>query len=142
MLLTILITVSCAFNPDKKQMEKWKEEVRQAEADFANMAEERGISIAFRTFAAKEVALKRRNKLIIGIDALKEEYSDLERNPDVLLTWEPDYIDVSKSGDMAYTYGSYAFSKKDSLGNVNTNTGVFHTVWKRQPDGSWKYVWD
>ena len=24
----------------------------------------------------------------------------------------------------------------------SSEEGVFHTVWKRQPDGSWKFVWD
>jgi ketosteroid isomerase-like protein len=27
-------------------------------------------------------------------------------------------------------------------GEVGEYQGVFHTVWKRQPDGTWKYVWD
>ncbi len=31
---------------------------------------------------------------------------------------------------------------KDSIGNDIDNKGVFHTVWKRQADGEWRFVWD
>jgi ketosteroid isomerase-like protein len=31
---------------------------------------------------------------------------------------------------------------KDSVGNKKDFKGIFHTVWKKQKDGSWKYVWD
>jgi ketosteroid isomerase-like protein len=56
------------------------------------------------------------------------------------LTWSPDFIDVSASGDMAYTYGKYNYTTTDSLGNVSEIEGIFHTVWKRQADGNWKFV--
>lgn len=143
-LITILavLLISCQSASDQSQMDAWEEEIRQAEADFSRMANQEGISKAFRAFAADEVAILRNGKLVIGKEALEAQYSNLERNPDVSLTWAPDFIDVSSSGDMAYTYGNYVFTRKDSLGNVSENTGVFHTVWKRQEDGSWKYVWD
>lgn len=141
LLLTILL-IACKSSNDQSKIEAWKLEVIQVEADFVQMASEKGISVAFRAFAAEEVALKRRNSLVIGIEALKTEYDDLDPNPNVSLTWTPDFVDVSKSGDMAYTYGNYVFSRRDSLGNIKSDTGVFHTVWKRQEDGAWKYVWD
>jgi len=61
---------------------------------------------------------------------------------DQQLEWAPDFVDVSSSGDLAYTYGKFTFSFKDSLGNKVENKGIFHTVWKRQSNGEWKFVWD
>jgi ketosteroid isomerase-like protein len=52
------------------------------------------------------------------------------------------FVDVAASGDLAYTYGQYTISSKDENGKEITKSGVFHTVWKQQSDGSWKYVWD
>ncbi|MFC2138829.1 YybH family protein, partial [Bacteroidota bacterium] len=60
----------------------------------------------------------------------------------VKLEWKPDYIDVSTSGDLGYTFGKFTFSAKDTTGKLIESEGIFHTVWKRQEDGSWKYVWD
>ena len=43
---------------------------------------------------------------------------------------------------MAYTYGEYEFTSLDTLGKSKVSKGIFHTVWKRQGDGTWKYVYD
>ena len=60
----------------------------------------------------------------------------------IKLEWKPDYIDVSISGDLGYTYGKFTFSAIDTTGKLIESEGIFHTVWKKQEDGSWKYVWD
>jgi hypothetical protein len=32
---------------------------------------------------------------------------------------------------------------KDNNGKIKEkNNGIFHPVWKKQAEGSWKYVWD
>jgi len=43
---------------------------------------------------------------------------------------------------MAYTYGKYTMTIIDSAGESKVSNGIFHTVWKKQKDGSWKFVWD
>ncbi|MEI9943504.1 MAG: DUF4440 domain-containing protein [Chitinophagaceae bacterium] len=58
------------------------------------------------------------------------------------MTWTPDFIEVSENGDLGYTFGKYTWSTKDSAGQAQEYKGVFHTVWKKQEDGQWKYVWD
>ena len=66
----------------------------------------------------------------------------LEKTTSKNLSWSPDFIDVSSSGDLGYTYGKYVFTYSDSIGNLLEDTGIFHTVWKRQADGLWKFVCD
>ena len=64
-----------------------------------------------------------------------------EKQPSgVDLQWSPEFADVS--GNLGYTYGPFTFSLKDSTGKVNEVKGIFHTVWKKQKDGRWKFVWD
>lgn len=58
------------------------------------------------------------------------------------LQWDADFVDVSKSGELAYTYGKYTFTAIDSTGKTIDDKGIFHTVWKKQKDGKWKFVWD
>jgi len=58
------------------------------------------------------------------------------------LLWKPEFVELSKSGDLGYTYVEYVFLKKDSSGNTIESKGIFHTVWKKQSDGKWKFVWD
>ena len=56
--------------------------------------------------------------------------------------WLPEFIDVSTSGDLGYTYGPYQYEYIDKEGELIKGAGVFHTVWKRQENGQWRYVWD
>lgn len=143
-LIILLLAVffsSCL--PDKsKEMEKWKKEIVDTEHAFAEMAKTGGIPKAFITFAADDAVLLRNNNLIKGKDALKASYEKRFPSQDASLTWAPDFVDVSLSGDLGYTYGKYVYSTTDSLGNTTSDEGIFHTVWKRQEDGTWKFVWD
>ncbi|TBW30002.1 DUF4440 domain-containing protein [Gramella sp. KN1008] len=141
LILLLLLLFSCGTN-ENGSGEKWKNEIMETEAQFAKMAAEEGIPKAFLHYAAEDVALLRDERLILGKDALRQSYPSLEKKDNVSLTWKPDFVDVSASGDMAYTYGKYEYRVKDSLGNENVSEGIFHTVWKRQPDGEWKFVWD
>lgn len=139
-LFIALIAISC--QPNASQSEKWEQEIMDVEEAFSKMALEDGIPKAFLHFSAEDVVLMRNNKLTVGKEELRVKYSNLDPTPGTSLTWKPDFVDVSSSGDMAYTYGKYVYSQTDSLGNIKSDTGIFHTVWKRQADGSWKFVWD
>jgi len=143
LLPMILLIDSCSVEVEKNSMEKWKDEILETEKNFAKMAGEKGISKAFLTFAAEDAVIMRNNTLLIGKDNLSEFF---ESQPSVLedenLSWKPDFVDVSASGDLAYTYGHFIHSFTDSTGAKVENKGVFHTVWKRQADGDWRFVWD
>ncbi|MCM8568615.1 nuclear transport factor 2 family protein [Gramella jeungdoensis] len=140
--LLVLIFLSCNQVNETANIETWKNEIIETEAAFAKMAAEEGIPTAFLFYAAEDVAVLRNDKLILGREALKNSYPSLEKKADVSLSWKPDFVDVSSSGDLGYTYGKYVYKVTDSLGNENVSEGIFHTVWKRQPDGNWKFVWD
>lgn len=122
-------------------MEQWKDEIVQTEKAFSELAGKEGIPTAFLSYAAKDVVVMRNNALIVGWDALKESFNP-GPGDNVSLSWEPDFVDVAASGDLGYTYGKYLYTVTDSLGNKTEQEGVFHTVWKRQDDGSWRFVWD
>lgn len=141
LLLVGLVTISCSSRTNKVDTDKWKLEIRQTEKAFNDLAMAKGLPIAFETYAAPEAVIKRRGNLVKGQSSIREWYDGDYRHGDTLV-WKPEFIDVSTSGDLGYTYGPFTFTYLDTLGNVKKSTGYFHTVWKRQPDGSWKFVWD
>lgn len=137
-----LILYSCTMK-EQDTITTSKNEILEVENNFAEMAKSEGIADAFLFYAAEDAVLMRNNKLVIGKNRLSE-YFDKQAPPgtDVSLSWKPDFVDVSSSGDLGYTYGKYTFSYTDSTGSAVERSGVFHTVWKRQSDGTWKFVWD
>ena len=69
LILILLVFNSCNTETDKVSVEKWKQEIREVEQDFANMAKEKGIHDAFLYYASEDVVLKRR-ELIVGKKAI------------------------------------------------------------------------
>ncbi len=132
---------SCDMNISKKDIETLKSEILKTEQDFATLAKNEGVSKAFLTFAAEDAVLSRNDKIIKGKAAIKA-YFESQTLKEIKLEWKPDFVDVAASGDLGYTYGNYLFSAKDSSGKTVKISGIFHSVWKRQSDGSWRFVWD
>ena len=132
--------LSCQQAADKNP-DQLKQEITQTEKAFAKMALEEGLQKAFLHFADENAVLMRNNQVIEGKVAIQAWF---ENRPPAsgILDWAPDFVEVSASGDLGYTYGKYTYSVTDSTGQQNQSSGIFHTVWKRQEDGSWKYVWD
>lgn len=139
LMLTFLM-VSCTMNTTKS-ISELQEEIRKTELDFASMAAKKGIAEAFVFYADENAVLMRNNKLIKGKMEISE-YMHKTNYENITLEWTPDFIDVSKSGDLGYTYGKYQMKITKEDGTTDQSEGVFHTVWKLQKDGSWKYVWD
>ena len=125
----------------KRDIETVKKEILEVEAAFNAMAAESGLKQAFLAFAAEDAVLSRQGKILKGKKEI-EAYFNKQTLQEVRLQWEPEFVDVADSGDFGYTYGPYLFSGKDSTGQEIKANGIFHTVWKKQADGSWKYVYD
>ena len=124
-------------SPAERKTEKYKAQIIQTELDFAKMADKKGVAAAFYKYAA--------DSAVIAAEGRSSREGTLSGSimknlkPGTRLQWAPDFADVS--GDIGYTWGNYTHSVPDSTGKYQSN-GVFHTVWKRQPDGSWRFVWD
>ena len=69
----------------------------------------------------------------------------IRKNPDppadMQLLWEPRYGDVSASGDLGYLTGPVRNIRK-SRDNGRPRHSNYASIWKRQPDGSFKVVMD
>jgi len=58
-----------------------------------------------------------------------------------LLSWEPEYADVSRAGDLGWTTGPWEF-RPNGPEDKPVAFGQYFTIWKKQNDGSWKAVLD
>lgn len=138
-LLLLFMVLSCKISSNN---EKIKDEIIKAEKSFQQMTAQKGIAEAFYFYADDNAVIKRENDtLIVGKDNIRAYYQQKQLK-NVKVNWKPDFVEVSQSGDMAYTYGQYIWKFINQDGSTKQIKGVFHTVWKKQKDGSWKYVWD
>lgn len=140
-LLLVIFSASC-HSDSGNQSEKAKKEIIQTEKDFEKMAAEKGIAAAFWYYADSTAVIRGNNdSLVHGKDGIKNFFS-AERFKKAAVKWSPDFADAAASGELGYTYGKYTWVSKDSTGKTSENKGIFHTVWKKQKDGTWRFVWD
>ena len=107
----------------------------ESERAFSRASVERGISAAFVAYSADDGVIFRNTPL-----NSKKFWTERGPVPGVL-TWQPSYADISRDGGLGYTFGPWEFRPK-SLEDKPTGHGHFVTVWRRQPDGSWKFAAD
>jgi ketosteroid isomerase-like protein len=136
LLLLLPLAASAAAEPAQL-----KAELVKMEKDFCTMASEQGVPAAFAHFAAPDAAFfdvdPREHR---GQEAVRLRLADFP--PNAKLTWAPLQVDVAASGDLGYTWGRYEFRSPGADGQERVGSGFYLTIWKRQPDGSWKFVID
>ncbi|HUJ32261.1 MAG TPA: SgcJ/EcaC family oxidoreductase [Candidatus Acidoferrum sp.] len=78
----------------------------------------------------------------VGMEAIQGELKEMVADPALSLKFAPSVVEVAKSGDMAYTQGSYTMTVTDSASKkVIHDKGSYVTVYKKQ-GGAWKAVSD
>jgi uncharacterized protein (TIGR02246 family) len=79
----------------------------------------------------------------VGTDAIRKTLGAMVGDPAFSLTFQTTDVGVAKSGDLAYTHGTYQMKMTDpSTRKVVDDKGTYLTVYKKQADGSWKAVED
>ena len=106
------------------------QQIDDTERAFAQAVAQGGIAGGFRQFAAPDAVMF----LPDPVPAATELSG--ARWPGELL-WRSQYIGVAASGDLAFSAGPSLLR-----GAGHPSGGFYLTIWKRQPDGSWKFVLD
>lgn len=61
---------------------------------------------------------------------------------DLQLDWTPDEAVVAKSGELGYTWGHFVAKSHNKKGELETDYGVYMDVWRRDDDGTWRWIAD
>ena len=130
--------VFCGCKP-KIDLELEKDKLMQIDRDFSNKSINSNASEAFYNFMAENAILFSSNPPVVGREKIKEV---MPNDPSYVLSWEPDFAEVSRYGDMGYTSGMYLSIQKEIDGKEKRGKGRYLTVWKKQEDGSWKAIAD
>ena len=135
--LYILILIMCGCKVEKTS-EAMLHELLEADIAFSEMSIEKGMNHAFISFCAHDAVLLRNNAMPLkGAESITESLS-LNDDKAYGLSWEPLHARVAKSGDLGYTYGTFAMKAKET-GAISRGTYV--SIWIME-EGSWKWVLD
>jgi ketosteroid isomerase-like protein len=127
-----------------------RRELANTERSFCTDTARVGIADAFLAYMAENCFLPdrlalSRSEYKKAVDEARAKAGSAYKpgpNPNVQLTWSPLKVEVSDDGTLGYTWGRYGFTSKGKDGKVDSSEGIYLTIWRRQADGSWKFVYD
>lgn len=113
-----------------------KEHLMAVDREFSKFSQANGMNAAFMEYISEDGVMLKSNSMPI---VSKNAVANLFRSDDsgFTLTWEPLFADIAKSGELGYTYGVYELNIDD-----NIQKGTYVSIWKKDKDGSWKFVLD
>lgn len=116
-------------------------EIVQTETDFCKLSVDSGFNKALIAYADSNVVKPTNGEYPVeGLEELTEKLSK-EKNDSSIVTWKPRKVEVANSCDLGYTFGNWEYKTETENGDT-TYYGNFVTIWKKQKDGKWKFVYD
>jgi ketosteroid isomerase-like protein len=140
-VITAMLIVPSSTRSASASTKPTADTLRQLEGEFMKAAAERGSQGYLSYYADDAVEVPNGAPLIQGKMNIAKTMGFLD-DKNNHLTWIPVGADISASGDLGYTYGTYEFSSKDKDGKTVVDHGKYTSIWKKQGDGSWKVVLD
>jgi len=117
------------------------EDVRAADDEFARTAIRLGTGRAFGEYAAEDAQIfSTPGEFITGPAAISQAFGP--PTDDSKLVWHPVTGEVAQSGDLGFTVGNAVLTSKSLDGTPQVRYSKYLTVWKKQRDGTWRYVVD
>ena len=135
LIIAAIFFSSCSsqYSDSSKQA---TEQIKSADLAMSDLAAKIGFRQALLQYADDSLIIPREGKLpMIGKASVEKEWAKKDTIKEVI--WKPMRAEASQSGEMGYSFGYAKWQWKDT-----TTYSNYCTVWKKQKDGSWKFVYD
>lgn len=117
------------------------DEIRVADEEFSQAATKLGTGEAFGRYAAQDAQMfSPPGEFITGPLAITGSFGPATEGSS--LVWHPVEGEVARSGDLGFTVGNAVFTGVRDDGATLVSYSKYLTVWKRQRDGTWRFVVD
>ena len=114
----------------------------QLDREFDKATSEKGVDGWVAYFAPNGSMLGDTAQPTTGLAAIRAEMAPALSDKNFSLRWHPVKAEMMMPGILGYTVGRWERYRKNKDGKMMKSTGTYTSVWKKQPDGSWKIVLD
>jgi ketosteroid isomerase-like protein len=116
--------------------------VQLADAQWSIAASRNDLDGVVSFYADDAVLLPPNAPLAADKKSIRESWAPFML-PGTSTTWKATKVEVAKSGELAYVYGTYHMTVKDAKGGPTfEDNGKIVEIWKKQADGKWKCAVD
>jgi ketosteroid isomerase-like protein len=142
LLVGTLVLSSCRSQPVPDQSAAAILEIRAADAAWLKAFASRDTGAAVAAVEVTGSVLAPNAPIATGPEAIRALFAGFYALPGMTIHWEASEVQAAHSGDMGYSRGAYDLSFAAPKGQLVTEHGKYATVWRKQPDGTWKVVLD
>lgn len=142
LIISALLASSCAppTAPDTRAADEAA--IRALDEQWSATAAKNDLDGTVAFYADDAVLLPPNAPIAKDQKSIRESWAGL-LGPNAAVSWKVSKVEVAKSGEIGYLYGTYQLSIKDPKGGPAMNdAGKLLEVWKRQSDGKWKCIVD
>lgn len=122
-----------------RQRERDEEALTRTDRDFQRVTAERGAA-GFASFFAEDAVVMMAGKPVLGPKQVEAARTPFFAVPGNRLDWEP--TAAESEHDLGCTLGRYRITRSNDKGEKTITHGSYITAWRRQPDESWKVIFD
>ncbi len=137
--LLVLAVSGCAPQVD---VEAEQAAIRDMAIEWVNAANAKDVERMVSGFTDGASVLPPNAPIATGKEAIRKVWSELAEMPGLSESTQVTKVEVSRMGDLAYSFGTYESTSNDPEGTPVTERGKWVAVYEKQPDGSWKAVVD
>jgi uncharacterized protein (TIGR02246 family) len=116
--------------------------IRAASAEWSKASQAKDLDKAVSYYADDAVDFVDKGALVRGKDAIRLVWKEIVAPTAPTLSFTTTFVEVARSGDIAYEYGTYELTTTGKKGKPSVEKGKYVTVWKKQANGAWKSALD
>lgn len=137
-----MVSILSACQPPADHSAAAAEAVRAADVAWAKAFSDKNAAAAAGFLASDGVIMAPNAPAVTGQPGAQAMFESYFAMPGLTGAWQPTKVEASRSGELAYSSGTYEMSVNDSAGNPVPDRGKYATVWRLQADSTWKVVVD
>jgi uncharacterized protein (TIGR02246 family) len=117
-------------------------ELRKLDEQWSAAAAKNDLEATLSFYADDAVVLPGNAPIAADNKAIREVWAGM-LGPGTAVSWKVTKVEVAKSGELGYLYGTYELTMKDPKGGPpEQDKGKLVEIWRKQPDGKWKCIVD
>lgn len=134
------LTVGVFAQTDKP--ESATDALLKADAAWSDAAGKEDKTEFFASYINDATVMPPNGPIAEGNDAVKAVFNGIFGLPNVSVSWQATSAEISESGELGYTIGTYDLKFDGPDGTPIADQGKYVAVWKKNADGEWKVAVD
>ncbi len=139
--VVFVIIISGCTQP-KADTKTEAEKIMQLSKEWSIVAKSGDVEKTVSYWADDAIVISPGEHPLRGKESIKKMVEGSFKIPGFVIQWQPQQVEVSESGDMAYIIEKSQVSYLDSTGTMSKQYNNAVSIWRKQADGTWKNVVD